>query len=85
MPSLKQVKHALQHAAQSFGPGAYAIADKPIVCPHCGGQTFQAGEAQLNQALSTFVNLDWLDESATILVCTHCSHIQWFGKRPVRL
>jgi uncharacterized protein len=85
MPSLKQVKQALQHAAEAFGPGAYAIADKPIVCAHCRGRTFQAGEAQLNQALSTFVNLDWLDASATILVCTQCSQIQWFGKRPVRL
>jgi DNA-directed RNA polymerase subunit RPC12/RpoP len=85
MPSIRNVANALQKAAAVFGPGEYAIADKPIQCPHCGGRIFQAGEAQLNTALSTFFKLDWLDESATVLICTQCSQIQWFGKRPVRL
>ncbi len=85
MPSTRRVANAFKQAAKAFGPGQYAIADKPISCPHCGGVTFQAGEAQLNTALRTLFKLDWLDESATILVCTQCSQIQWFGKRPERL
>jgi len=84
MPSIRQVTHALQKAAAVFGPGEYALAGKPIHCPHCGGSTFQAGEAQLNTAAATFFRLDWLDDSATVLVCIHCSQIQWFGKRPER-
>ena len=85
MPSIRQVAHALQKAAAVFGPGEYALLDKPIVCPHCGGRVFQAGEGQLNTSLMTFFKLDWLDESATVLICTRCGQIQWFGKRPVRV
>ena len=85
MPSLHNVVNAFQKAAAVFGPGEYALADKPIQCPHCSGRVFQVGEGQLNTALMTFFKLDWLDESATVLICTNCSQIQWFGKRPVRL
>jgi hypothetical protein len=85
MPTMRKVADAFKQAAQAFGPGEYTMASKPVMFPHCGHRTFEAGEAQLNKALSTFFKLDWLDETATILVCTHCSHIQWFGKRPARL
>jgi hypothetical protein len=85
MPSTRKVANAFKQAAKAFGPGEYTIAGKPIVCSHCGQRTFEAGEAQLNKALSSFFKLDWLDETAAILVCTHCSQIQWFGKRPTRL
>lgn len=85
MPSARQLANALQQAATAFGPGEYVIADKPIVCPHCAGRTFELTEAQLNKALSTLFKLDWLDASATVLICTQCSQLQWFGKRPTRV
>jgi predicted nucleic-acid-binding Zn-ribbon protein len=85
MPSLKNISNAFKQAAKVFGPGKYSIADKQIKCPHCGNDTFSRGEAQLNTALRTFFKLDWLDESATVLVCTKCSRIQWFGKNPTKL
>jgi predicted nucleic-acid-binding Zn-ribbon protein len=85
MPTIKKVAKALKQAATAFGPGEYSIADKAVQCPHCGGRTFEMGQAQLNKALSTFFKLDWLDETATILVCTQCSQIQWFGKQPTRV
>lgn len=84
MPTMRKVTNAFKQAAKAFGPGEYAMGDKPIQCPHCGNRTFEAGEAQLNKSLSTFFKLDWLDETATVLVCTRCSQIQWFGKRPTR-
>ncbi|ODA40818.1 hypothetical protein DSBG_2394 [Desulfosporosinus sp. BG] len=34
----------------------------------------------MNTATATFLNLDWLNKSATVLICTHCGYIQWFGK-----
>jgi DNA-directed RNA polymerase subunit RPC12/RpoP len=85
MPTRRKVSAALKQAATAFGPGEYAIAGKSIACPHCGHRIFESGEAQLNKALSTFFKLDWLDQTATILVCTQCSHTLWFGKRPTRL
>jgi uncharacterized protein len=85
MPSMKNISNAFKQAAKAMGPGQYSIADKQITCPHCGNATFSTGKAQLNSALSTFLELDWLDESATVLVCTQCSRIQWFGKKPTKL
>jgi ribosomal protein S27E len=85
MPSMKNVKNAFKQAAKAFGPGQYSSADIQIKCPHCGNDTFSSGSAQLNTAVRTFLNLDWADESATVLVCIKCSRIQWFGKAPTKL
>ena len=80
MPSIKKVTNAFKQAARAFGPGKFEINGKEIICPHCGKDTFAKGEAQLNTSLMTFFKLDWLDETATVLICTQCSQIQWFGK-----
>jgi predicted nucleic-acid-binding Zn-ribbon protein len=85
MPSLKNLSKAFTRASKAFGPGQYSIAEKQIICPHCGNDTFARGEAQLNTALATFFKVDWADESATVLICTKCSRIQWFGKNPTKL
>jgi hypothetical protein len=84
MPALKKVAKAFERAASVFKPGQYALAGKVITCPHCGRDVFEKREAQLNTALRTFFNMDWLDESATVLVCVECGQIQWFGKSPTK-
>ena len=84
MPSIRNVADAVKRAASAFGPATYELAGKTIQCPHCGNNMFEKGEAQLNTSLMTFFKLDWLDESATLLICTHCSQIQWFGKQPAK-
>lgn len=68
----------------ALGPGKYAAAGRVIVCPHCHGEVFQLGSAQLNTAGLTFFNLDWANRSATTLACTNCGRIEWFAKRPER-
>ena len=65
-------------------PGEYSLAGKPVNCPHCQGTQFNAGEAQLNTAIATLIELDWLNKTATILSCTACGQIQWFGVEPTR-
>ena len=57
---------------------------KPVQCPHCQGKLFIAGEAQLNTALATLIDLDWANKSATILTCTSYGQIQWFGMQPMK-
>lgn len=42
---MRRVTKALKQAAQAFGPGEHTLAGRPIVCPHCGNRTFEAGEA----------------------------------------
>ncbi|EHF02941.1 hypothetical protein HMPREF1008_00586 [Olsenella sp. oral taxon 809 str. F0356] len=56
-----------------------SIAGKAVVCPHCGGTRFLEGKAQLNTAGMSFLNLDWLNRSVTVLECAHCGRIQWFA------
>jgi len=65
-------------------PGSFSLEGKPVECPHCNGAEFIAGQAQLNTAILTLIELDWIDKSATILTCTSCGQIQWFGKQPAR-
>ena len=84
MSTLKNIANGFKKAASAFGPGPYEIDRKPIRCSHCGGEIFAQGEAQLNTAVMTFFKLDWLDQSATVLICTECSQILWFGKCPAR-
>ena len=63
----------------------YRIAGKPVVCPHCEGQDFDLGSAQLNTAGMTLLNLDWANRSAHTLICVGCSRIEWFLEKPERI
>ena len=54
--------------------------DVQIICTHCKHDYFHKGSAQLNTRGLTFLGLDWLNESATTLVCSRCGYIHWFGK-----
>lgn len=82
---LKRVGKGVKAALNSFGPGRFSAAGHPIICPHCKNSEFEEGSAQLNTAGLTFLGLDWLNKSATVLVCTNCGLIQWFGKAPDKM
>lgn len=77
---MKGFKKGTKAFKDSFGPGRYSVAGTAVVCPHCQHDVFAEGEAQLNTAGMTFLNLDWLNQSAKTLVCTHCGYIMWFAK-----
>lgn len=64
------------------GNQEYRVADKQVVCSHCGGTKFDAGAALLNTAGMSFVGLDWANRNATLLICETCSHIEWFLNDP---
>jgi uncharacterized protein len=75
-----RVKKGVKAVKDSFGPSSYRAFGIQVVCPHCRNEKFEEGKAQLNTATATFLNLDWLNKSATVLICTNCGYIQWFGK-----
>jgi len=79
-----RLKRGLSAAASTMGPGLYRVEGQDVHCPHCGGQEFAEGSAQLNTAGMTFLDLDWANKSAHTLMCTNCSRIEWFGQRPER-
>lgn len=47
-------------------------------CYVCGYDHFWQRQAQLNTAVATFFNFDWVNASATCCVCAQCGHIHWF-------
>ena len=69
-------------ASGQEGGGEYAAGGKKVVCGHCGSTAFSMGSAKLNTTMMTFLDLDWLNRSATILICTKCGKIQWFIHKP---
>lgn len=79
---MERVKRGAKAFKESFGPKRYIAAGIEIICPHCKNNVFKEGAAQLNTAGATFLNLDWLNKSATVLICTKCGLIQWFNEQP---
>ena len=66
-------------------PTAYSVAGKPVRCPHCGGATFAPSSALLNTRGSTAFGVDWVDPSASILICAECGRIEWFAQEPTKI
>lgn len=70
--------------ADADAPARYIAGGKPIVCEHCGHDEFDEGKAQLNTAEMSLLNMDWLNPSATTLMCDACGRIHWYGVKPER-
>ncbi|KKM09925.1 hypothetical protein SY88_16905 [Clostridiales bacterium PH28_bin88] len=51
-----------------------------VICGHCKNDFFHKGNALLNTRGLTFLDLDWLNQSATTLICTRCGYVHWFGR-----
>lgn len=79
------LRGAFSAGGEAFGPGKYSVEGRRVTCPHCGGEDFAEGSAQLNTAGMTFLELDWANKSAHTLMCAQCSRIEWFGQAPDRL
>ena len=52
-------------------PGEFAIAGRPVKCPHCGETKFLSSRAMVNAGI-------WADSPATVLICAECGRIDWF-------
>jgi hypothetical protein len=60
----------------------FTAGEKAVACPHCRDDRFEAREILLNTRGLTFLKLDWLNRSATALVCARCGCVQLFAVRP---
>lgn len=61
-------------------PNTVSIAGLPLVCPHCKNERFNECRWLLNTVGMTFMNLDWLNESAMNYICSNCGRIEWFSR-----
>ncbi len=59
-------------------PEQIQIVGKALHCEICKHDRFWTRTAQLNTAVATFFNLDWINASATCYVCDGCGYIHWF-------
>jgi hypothetical protein len=75
---------ALKAGAQSYNePRPYAVAGRPVRCPHCGEAEFvPGGRALLNTRVRSVFNIDWADPAAFVLTCAECGRIEWFATEP---
>ncbi len=78
------VKRASKAMAEGEPPARYFAGGKEIECEHCGHKEFDEGQAQLNTTGLTLLGLDWLNQTATTLMCDSCGRIHWYGVRPER-
>lgn len=49
-----------------------------LECKHCGSRRFAHRKGQLNTAVLSFFDLDWLNPSADVYVCKDCGFLHWF-------
>ncbi len=61
---------------------SYQIMNKKIACPSCGNDKFELKDILLNTPGLTFLRLDWANRSASVLVCTKCTRIEWYLNKP---
>jgi predicted nucleic-acid-binding Zn-ribbon protein len=62
--------------------GTYQIMNKIIICPNCGHDKFEMKDVLLNTAGMSFLGLDWANRSASALICTNCTRIEWYLNKP---
>lgn len=79
---MENLSNSRDAAKDLTGARSFCVAGKEVVCPHCGGRYFEMGSVQLETQGISFLNLDWASRNASVLVCTRCSHIEWFLKHP---
>lgn len=59
-------------------PQAIEVSGRQLRCPICSNTLFWTRQAQLNTAVATFFNMDWVNKSASCFICSDCTHISWF-------
>jgi hypothetical protein len=85
MSFISKLGKGLKGAMNAVNSDEYQINGVKAKCIHCGHSHFELGSAQLNTAGMTFLNLDWANDSASLLSCKGCSFIMWFAAEPKKL
>jgi hypothetical protein len=79
MSFFKTMRKGLKGAIKAVHSDKFTVNGVKVRCVHCQHEHFKSDDAQLNTASLTFLNLDWANKSASVLVCKKCSHIMWFA------
>jgi predicted nucleic-acid-binding Zn-ribbon protein len=66
-------------------PALVTIGRNPFGCHVCQGRLFFRREIKLNTTRMEFLDLGWLNQSATGLVCVQCGYVHLFLSNAVEL
>jgi predicted nucleic-acid-binding Zn-ribbon protein len=82
MAKIKNLTRGLKAAAKALvaapPPAPVTIARRALVCPHCEGTRFVTTKVSLNTRGSSFLNVEWLDKEASVMICASCTRMEWF-------
>jgi hypothetical protein len=67
------------------GAARYTLADKPIVCPHCGSGLMHARAVALQTHDLGPADSPWLAQQAVGLACAACGLLALFARPPTRV
>ncbi len=80
---LAKVNRSKEKAGTPLTPGRYLLAGRDVRCPHCEGDTFIEGNAQVNTTVSSaLLGIDY--KKVYTLICTECGYLQWMMNEPLR-
>lgn len=54
------------------------ILGNPMRCEICDHDRFFQREGKIQTTGMTFLELDWLNQSANCVVCAQCGYVHWF-------
>lgn len=60
----------------------YRNMGKKITCPNCGNDKYEVRDVLLNTTAMTFFGFDWANRTASAMICTQCSRIEWYFNLP---
>ena len=63
-------------------PLEFDVGERQATCQFCGDQKFWIKKGQLNTAVMSFFDVEWLDPQATCLICDSCGYVHWFLEVP---
>ena len=61
--------------------GRYEVIGKQVTCSQCGHDRFKMRETLLNSWFLSLISLEWLDPSASALICQNCGKLTWFSQK----
>ncbi|WP_036190393.1 hypothetical protein [Ureibacillus manganicus] len=82
----EKIAEAMQKEREEKKVGRqYKAGDVEVSCVHCKHNKFEQGKAMLNTRALTFLDIEWLNDNATTLICKRCGFIHWFGSSVIEM
>lgn len=78
MSRIDALDSVMRMARSSNSAAPLVHLDKTLQCHFCGHDHFYQREGKIQTTGLTLLDLDWLNKSATCVVCERCGFVHWF-------